>query len=114
MCNLKAIKVFIALLSSLAVLGGFVIMGFTFYMMVTTQWLTSGVPSQLTSIAQIVSAVAITVGGLGVLFGILGLATLKFRHLLILVPYGIAGFLLTAIYTLAALALVYLYNIKQE
>ena len=66
----------------------------------------------MTNIAQIVAAVAITIGGLGVLFGIAGLATLKFRHVLILSSYGIVGFLLTAIYTLAAIALVYLYNVK--
>jgi heme/copper-type cytochrome/quinol oxidase subunit 1 len=112
MCQLKAIKVLIALTSSLAVAGGFVIMGWTFYMIISTQWLSSGIPSQLTNIAQIVAAVAITIGGLGVLYGIAGLATLKFRHVLILSSYGIVGFLLTAIYTLAAIALVYLYNVK--
>jgi heme/copper-type cytochrome/quinol oxidase subunit 1 len=112
MCQLKAIKVLVALTSSLAVAGGFVIMGWTFYMIISTQWLSSGIPSQLTNIAQIVAAVAITIGGLGVLYGIAGLATLKFRHVLILSSYGIVGFLLTAIYTLAAIALVYLYNVK--
>ena len=112
MCQLKAVKVLIALTSSLAIAGGFVIMGWTFYMIISTQWLSSGIPSQLTNIAQIVAAVAITIGGLGVLYGIAGLATLKFRHVLILSSYGIVGFLLTAIYTLAAIALVYLYNVK--
>ncbi len=60
------------------------------------------------------AAVAITIGGIGVLFGVAGLATLKFRHVLVLVSYGIAGFLLTAIYALAAIALVYMYNVKMD
>jgi hypothetical protein len=51
MCQLKAIKVLIALTSSLAIAGGFVIMGWTFYMITSTQWLSSGIPSQLTNIA---------------------------------------------------------------
>lgn len=55
---------------------------------------------------------AISIGALGVLFGIAGLTTLKFQHGLLVASYGILGFLLTAIYALAAIALVYTYNVK--
>lgn len=112
MCQLKAIKVLIAITSLLAVAGGFVIMGWTFYMIISTQWLSSGIPTQLTNIAQITAAVAITIGGLGVIFGIAGFCTLKFRHGLLVASYGILGFLLTVIYTLAAIVLVYLYSVN--
>ena len=89
-------------------------MGWTFYMIISTQWLSSGIPSQLTNIAQITAAVAISIGGLGVLFGIAGFCTLKFRHALLVASYGILGFLLTAIYALAAIVLVYLYVVKTD
>jgi membrane associated rhomboid family serine protease len=61
-----------------------------------------------------VAAVTISVGALGVLFGVAGLCTLKFRHVLLLTSYGIVGFLLTAIYTLAAIALVYTTHLPNE
>ena len=46
------------------------------------------------------------------LFSFLGLVTYKFRHALIVVSYGLCGFILTGIYVCAAICLVYVYMLQ--
>jgi len=81
MCRLNCVKVFIGIQSVWSILGGLTIIGFTFFMILTTTWTvknTSSVvsgassPAGLSDFAIWVAGISFAIGVLTVLFGVFG------------------------------------------
>jgi hypothetical protein len=81
MCKLNCVKVFIGVQSVLAILGGLTIIGFTFFMILTTTWTQKNVssvvaaassPSGLSDFAISVAGISFGIGVFSVLFGVFG------------------------------------------
>ena len=108
--TIRTLRITFGTLSLLTFIGGLVIMGLTFNMIIQTAWLKGdSSPSSFNDLAKGIAATALSVGGASVIIGAIGFCVVKCqKNRTLLCTFGLITFFISLSLTAASVILIWM------